>query len=163
VLQNNRGKRQQRLVGVAVLIAAIFFGAGIPFIDGQSGYAGLSPRFLPSVVAVGLSICGLAFIFGPHAIIGEVPEQTNTLYPHHRFKRLGLIIAGLVGHMALIGWIGFVLASALLMAATARAYGSPSTVKNALWGLAIAAGIWLIFTQLLGLNLALLPLLERVK
>jgi putative tricarboxylic transport membrane protein len=163
VLQSNRAKHHQRLVGVAVLIVSVFFACGIPFIDGQTGYAGLSPRFLPSVVALGLAICGLAMLLGRDTIQIVPLEKSTTLDSYHRFKRLAIIIAGLLAHLLLIGSIGFVLASALLLATTAKAYGSTQLLRNALLGLAVSLTIWLIFTQLLGLNLPLLPLLATFK
>jgi putative tricarboxylic transport membrane protein len=148
----------RRLVGACVLLAAAFFAAGLPFVDDQGGYAGLSPRFLPTLVTVGLLICGLLLLFKKNSIQQNSDDAATALDAPNRFKRLGLLIGGLIAHIALIGWIGFVLASGFLMAVTARAYGSKRLLRDCVLGVLVAGTIWTIFTQLLGLNLPLLPM-----
>ena len=149
-------------VAGAVLLAALFFGVGLPFVDGQTGYAGLSPRFLPTLVTIGLATCGLMLLFKKGAIPQQTEEASTAIDGSQRFKRLALLAMGLVGHLVLIGWIGFVLASALLMAIVARAYGSRKWLRDGLIGLSIAGVIWALFTQVLGLNLPLFPLASLV-
>jgi putative tricarboxylic transport membrane protein len=163
VLPSNSAARHQQLVGASVLLLSAFFGFGIAYIDGQSGYAGLSPRFLPTVVTVGLAMCGLLLIFRSETIQTLPSEKSTAVDSEDRFKRLMIIIAGLVAHILLIGSLGFVLAGALLLATTAKAYGSAHLIRNAFLGLAISLSIWLVFTQLLGLNLPLLPLAAIFK
>ncbi|MFX5570813.1 tripartite tricarboxylate transporter TctB family protein, partial [Acinetobacter baumannii] len=68
------------------------------------------------------------------------------------------VAAGLLLNMALIGTLGFVLASTLLMVCVARGYGSRRLVRDALIGLAITVPMWLLFDFLLGINLPLLPI-----
>lgn len=153
---------RKSLVGGAVLLAALFYGVGLPFVDGQGGYAGLSPRFLPTLVTMGLAVCGLLLLFKKDSIPDQTEEASTAIDQAQRFKRLGLLAVGLVGHLVLIGWIGFVLASALLMAVVARAYGSKQWLRDGLIGLAIAGVIWTLFTQVLGLNLPLFPLASLV-
>jgi putative tricarboxylic transport membrane protein len=153
-----QSKFHRRVVGACVLLAAAFFAAGLPFVDSQGGYAGLSPRFLPTLVTVGLTICGLLLLLKKDSIQQSSDEAATALDTPNRFKRLGLLMGGLITHMILIGWIGFVLASGLLMAVTAKAYGSKRLLRDCIIGLLIAGTIWSIFTQLLGLNLPLFPL-----
>jgi putative tricarboxylic transport membrane protein len=150
----------RRLVGGAVLLAAAFFAAGLPFVDGQGGYAGLSPRFLPTLVTLGLGICGVLLLLRSDAIEATSEESTTAILQPERFRRLALLMGGLLAHLILINWIGFVLASAFLMAIVARAYSSEKWLRDAVIGLSVALPIWLLFTQLLGLNLPLLPLLS---
>ena len=58
--------------------------------------------------------------------------------------------------MALIGTLGFVLSSTLLMVCVARGYGSRRR-RDALIGLAVTLPMWALFEFLLGINLPLLP------
>jgi putative tricarboxylic transport membrane protein len=160
VLLSKAKPLHRRTVGGAVLLAAVFFAIGLPFVDGQGGYAGLSPRFLPSLVTLGLAICGLLLLLQPNAIEATSDEAQTAVFQPARFRRLGLLMGGLIAHLVFINWIGFVLASAWLMAIVARAYGSQTFLRDALMGFAVAFPIWLLFTQLLGLNLPLLPALS---
>ena len=152
--------RPHLAAGLAAAAAAAFMGAGLPFLDSSGGYAGLSPRFLPSLVTAALAVCALLLLRR-----GSVPEHCDdaatAVAPHEGPQRLGWVAGGLLLHMALIGSIGFVLAGALLMACVARGYGSRRTLRDVAAGLAVTIPIWLLFTQALGLSLPLLPLLKH--
>jgi len=67
-------------------------------------------------------------------------------------------VGGLVLHAALIGSIGFIAASTLLMVCVARGYGSRRPLRDALIAFAIAVPIWALFSRVLGIGLPLLPL-----
>jgi putative tricarboxylic transport membrane protein len=62
-----------------------------------------------------------------------------------------------VAHAVLIGVIGFVLASALLMACAARGFGSRRPLRDVLIGLAIALPLWFVFARVFQVGLKLLP------
>ena len=74
------------------------------------------------------------------------------------FRGFLWVAAGLVLNMALIGTLGFVLASTLLMVCVARGYGSRRWIRDSLIGLAITLPMWALFDFLLGINLPLLPI-----
>jgi putative tricarboxylic transport membrane protein len=144
-----------RLAGVAVLALAAFFAIGLPAIDDQGGYAGLSPRFLPTVVTIGLVVCALALMFKPDSVLHDVDDARAQ---PARPRGFGWLAVGLVADMALIGQVGFVLASTLLLVCVARGYGSDRPLRDLLAGLALTVPMWLLFSQLLGISLPLLPL-----
>ncbi|MFN5881814.1 MAG: tripartite tricarboxylate transporter TctB family protein, partial [Burkholderiales bacterium] len=52
------------IIGACVLLAAAGVAGGLSSIDNAGGYSGLSPRFLPTLVAVGLALCGGALVLG---------------------------------------------------------------------------------------------------
>lgn len=144
-----------RLVGLAVLALAAFLAAGLPAVDDQGGYAGLSPRFLPTLVAIGLAACALLLMFKP----GSVPDiDGDAASRPARPGGFAWLAGGLIADMALIGQIGFVLASTLLLVCVARGYGSGRPLRDLLVGLALTVPMWLLFSQLLGITLPLLPL-----
>jgi len=149
--------RPHLAAGLAAAAAAAFMGAGLPLLDSSGGYAGLSPRFMPTLVTAALAVCALLLLRR-----GSVPEHNDdaagTVAPHDGPRRLAWVAGGLLLHMALIGSIGFVIAGALLMACVARGYGSARPARDVAAGLAMTVPIWLLFAKGLGLSLPLLPL-----
>ena len=142
--------RAHRIVGGAVVLAAAGLAAGLPFIDGQGGYAGLSPRFLPALVGVGLGLCGILIALRPDALAAPLSAPA--------LRRLAWLLGGLLGHALLIAHLGFVLASVWLMVCAARAFGSRRPLRDALVGLALALPLWLLFARGFQLGLKLLPI-----
>ena len=156
--------RAHRIVGCAVGLAAVGLAAGLPFIDAQGGYAGLSPRFLPMLVCAGLASCGALIGFRPDALAPVDPPAAQAPFPGRvdgtrsvPARSLAWLLGGLLGHALLIAHLGFVLASVLLMVGTARAFGSRRPLRDALVGLALALPVWLLFAQVFRVGLRLLP------
>jgi len=149
-------------IGIAVLALSGFFLAGLSGISGEEGYAGLSPRFVPTLVAIGLAVCGALLTWqGVRGGFRNMPEEDAELpAAPHNFKGFLWVAAGLVLNMALIGTLGFVLSSTLMMVCVARGYGSRRLVRDALIGLGLTLPMWALFEFLLGINLPLLPLLS---
>lgn len=147
-------------IGIAVLALSLFFFLGLSGISGEEGYAGLSPRFAPTLVAIGLAVCGALLTWqGVRGGFRNMPEEDAELPDApHNFKGFLWVAAGLVLNMALIGTLGFVLSSTLLMICVARGYGSRRIVRDAIIGLCITVPMWALFEFLLGINLPLLPI-----
>lgn len=145
-----------RAVGAAVLALAAFVAIGAFFIDGQAGYAGISPRAMPLAVAAGLALCGLGLVLRHDGLPRIAPESDGQ---PAQLGRLGWLLAGLVLNIALIGAIGFPLAGVLLMVCAARGFGSERPLRDALVALVLTLALWAVFTRLLAINLPLLPLL----
>jgi putative tricarboxylic transport membrane protein len=158
-----------RIVGLSVGALTAGLAAGLPFIDAQGGYAGLSPRFLPTVVCLGLGICALLLFLRPDALPAAEPAESvagpdrpgpargAAPSPGPAAGRLAWVAGGLVAHAVLIGVIGFVLASALLMACAARGFGSRRPLRDVLIGLAHARPRWFVFARVFQVGLKLLP------
>ncbi len=146
-------------IGIAVLALSVFFFTGLPGISDDAGYAGLSPRFVPTLVAIGLAVCGALLTWqGVRGGFRNMPEEDTELpSAPHNLRGFLWVSAGLVANMALIGTLGFVLSSTLLMVCVARGYGSRRLVRDALIGLAVTLPMWALFEFLLGINLPLLP------
>jgi putative tricarboxylic transport membrane protein len=146
-------------IGIAVLALSLFFALGLAGISGEEGYAGLSPRFVPTLVALGLAVCGALLTWqGVRGGFRNMPEEDAELpAAPHNFGGFLWVAAGLVLNMALIGTLGFVIASTLMMVCVARGYGSRRVVRDAIIGLCITVPMWALFEYLLGINLPLLP------
>lgn len=143
--------------GLGTSAVAAFFGAGLPYIDSAGGYAGLSQRFLPTIVTIGLAVCALLLLLVRDAVPALAEDAADAIDLRRGPGRLARVAAGLLLHMALIGLAGFVIASTLLMILVARAYGSDRILRDASAALAITIPMWLVFSRLLGIPLALLP------
>lgn len=117
------------------------------------GYSQVGPRLFPYIIGTGLTLCGAVLAW--HAISGgwrDVPlDQEGHDDPD--WVAFGLISAGIVLHMALIGWAGFILASLLLFVMIARGFGSRKPVRDLLIGAAVAVAAYFLFTKGLGLKL----------
>jgi putative tricarboxylic transport membrane protein len=64
-----------------------------------------------------------------------------------------MLATALIIDVALIHWIGFILASAAMFALTARAFGSRRALRDTLFGLALSAAVYVGFTRGLGVVL----------
>jgi putative tricarboxylic transport membrane protein len=159
----SQSKPAAKYVGAVVLLTALFFGVGLQFVDSQGGYAGLSPRFLATVVTAGLTICGVLIFFQKGSVFARSEDADTAINTQDRFKRLSILVGGLAAHLLAIGLVGFVIASGFLMSVVAYAYGSKRVLRNLLIGIAIALPIWALFTQVLGLNLPIFPFLGVLK
>ncbi len=117
------------------------------------GYAQIGPRLFPYIIGVGLTLCGA--VLGWHALTGgwrNVPlDQEGHDAPD--WLAFFIISAGIVLHMVVIGWAGFIIASTLLFVLIARGFGSRRLVRDALIAVALAAVVFFVFTSGLGLKL----------
>lgn len=114
-------------------------------------YAQVGPTamaYLASALLVGLGIALLVQVWtGAWA---SPPEETEARLD---IKALGWLLLGLVLNIGLIGPLGFIPASMLLFACTARAFGSTRPGRDALIGFVFAAIAYFGFAQLLNINI----------
>lgn len=146
--------------GAALVIAVVLAGlAALIFWDVDRlgdvvGYSPVGPATVPQWIAFGL--VGLAVWTAVAAFRRDFPERE-----HQEIAPVAWIIGGLAGQMLLLPTLGFSIATGVLFAATARAFG-----KRQLWfslpiGIAICLAVWLVFALLLQLSLPAGPL-ERL-
>ena len=151
----------QATVGAGVLVVGLGLGLGATMIPGEAGYAGVGPNFLPWLVAVFLTLCGVLLL--REAMTGgfrdaDAPEGAE--YGH--WPGFAWVSAGLLANAALITTIGFILSCALCFVLAVQGFkaaeGRPRSSLRA-WlfsaaiGVAIAAPVYWMFTQLLAINL----------
>jgi len=116
------------------------------------GYAQIGPRLFPYLIGSGLAVCGA--VLGWHAVSGgwhHVPLDEAHDAPD--WMAFAIISVGIILHMIIIGWAGFIIASTLLFVLIARGFGSKRVVRDTLIGIALAIVVFIIFTLGLGLNL----------
>ena len=116
---------------------------------------GVGPKAMPILVGTGLALLGIgnAII----AVRGGLPKRETV-----DMTAILLILGGLAGLIALIALGGgFILATAVLFAAVARAFGRRAILADLLIGLVLGILAYLLFAKLLGLTLPLGPI-ERL-
>jgi putative tricarboxylic transport membrane protein len=116
---------------------------------------GLGPKAMPYVVATGLAI--LAIANGALAWRGDFPEREELAWPP-----VVLILGGLAALIAIIGLGGgFIVATAVLFAATSTAFGRRAIAIDLAIGFVLGVAVYLLFDKLLSLSLPAGPL-ERL-
>ena len=150
----------QALVGVGVLLLALGLAVGALLIPSAAGYAGVGPNFLPWVVSAALGLCGLHLI--RKARRGGFLNMDEHGGERPYWSGFAWMSAGMLLNAALITHIGFILSCALCFVLAARGMRSaqasaPLALKTWLTdsaiALMIAAPVYWMFTQFLGINL----------
>jgi putative tricarboxylic transport membrane protein len=142
------------VLSLAVLALGVGIAIGTALLPSQGGYARIGPNFVPAVVAAGLLATGAFLLY--EALTGGwrgMPAPAERAEHPLHWGAFGWVTAGLLAHMALIQWAGFVLAGALLFACVARAFGSGRWLRDSVLGLVLALGVFLFFVRFLGVGL----------
>jgi putative tricarboxylic transport membrane protein len=146
------GTTTRRPDGAAFFIAALLaaFGAALLWdafqIPDKGGYAGIGPAAMPKVVGWALiALAAATLASGLKGRIADVPRQNPV--------PLLLIGAGLIAQIALLHVTGFALATGILFAATASAFGKRNFLLTLPLGFALAFGLYGLFDGVLQLNL----------
>jgi putative tricarboxylic transport membrane protein len=150
----------QLAVGALVSLTGIGLAFGALRIPGEAGYGGVGPNFLPWVVAVVLTVCGVLIVHeartGGFRQMAEPSGGERPWWPG-----LVWVSAGLLANAALITTIGFILSCTLcyllavqgLRRAQGQAAGTRTWIVDAATGFAIAAPVYWAFTKFLAINL----------
>jgi putative tricarboxylic transport membrane protein len=150
----HRPDRAALLIAAVLGIVAVVIAWSTAMMRGAAGSAPVGPATFPYVIAAGLFL--LAIWTAIAAVRGEFPEREE-----QRVGPVVWIVGGLAAQMLLLKFAGFSIATGLLFAATARAFG-----RGPLWltipiGIVIAFVIWVIFAKGLQLSLPAGPI-ERL-
>lgn len=138
------------VAAILALIAVVIF-RDVASLPQNRGYSGIGPADVPRWVAwglLGLSVWTLVAAFREAAPARTVQDVSPIVW----------IVGGLAAQLALLNVVGFVISTALLFAATARAFGKRNLALTLPVGLGFALLIYLIFAGLLDLSLPAGPL-----
>lgn len=122
-------------------------------VKAASSHAGVGPGLFPALIGSGMSVIGL--VLGWQALNGGwrgMPDDA-TAQQGADWRAFGLISLAVLLHMVLIGWAGFIVASALLYALIARGFGSTRPARDIVIAVLISVLVFFLFTRGLGLNL----------
>ena len=151
----------QTLLGVGTLTLGALLAAGATQISAEAGYAGVGPNFLPWLVAVALMLCGGFLVWEARSGgFREMEEPSGAA--SGCWRGFAWVSAGILANAALITTLGFILSCALCFVLAVRGFkaaeGRPDRspkawLVDALIGMAIAAPVYWMFTQLLAISL----------
>ncbi|MBS0440462.1 tripartite tricarboxylate transporter TctB family protein [Piscinibacter sp.] len=151
----------QTLLGVGTLTLGALLAAGATQISAEAGYAGVGPNFLPWLVAVALMLCGGFLVWEARSGgFREMEEPSGAA--SGCWRGFAWVSAGILANAALITTLGFILSCALCFVLAVRGFkaaeGRPDRspkawLVDALIGIAIAAPVYWMFTQLLAISL----------
>lgn len=134
------------LLALALLVAwdASRLGAG-------GAYARIGPQTIPYAIA--LCLGGLAVWTVVAAYRHDFPEREQQDFPPVLW-----IVGGLIAQLALIKYVGFSIATGILFAMAARAFGARRLWFSIPLGILLSGVVWLIFARALSLTLPTGPL-----
>lgn len=115
------------------------------------GYSGVGPGTVPRVVGIGLILLAVWTVAA--ALRGDFPER-----PRQQPAPVLWIVAGLAAQLVLLKIAGFSIATGILFAFTARAFGKRNLALTLPVGIVFSFAVWMVFSQLLMLNLPAGPL-----
>ncbi len=134
-----------------LLLAAVVAYDAATLRAGVASYSRVGPEVFPYGIAGALAVVGVAT--GVSAL-RSLPAPRESL----AFRPVALIVAGLIGQLALLNVAGFSLATGIVFAATAAALGRPRVWISYPIGVAFSLVVWLLFAMALRLILPSGPL-----
>lgn len=147
-------------IAAGVVALGLLVGYEITLIPMSPAYAKVGPKVFPVMVAVGLVVVGLALAWQAWSGTWRAEQEEGGPPRPADGRALGWLGFGLAFNVALISVLGFILASTVLFASVARAFGSVRPLRDLVVGFLFAAAAYLGFARLLGINMGA-GLLER--
>ena len=152
--------RERRPDGAALVIAAILAGIAVVIFWQTSQMRvplqqqRVGPTVFPYIVATGMVLLAIGTVVS--AMRGSFPERSKDDY-----SAIFWIVGGLVGQILLLSTAGFSLATGVLFAFTAKAFGRGPLWQTIPIGVVFSFVVWFIFAMGLQLSLPAGPL-ERL-
>lgn len=148
-------------MSAGVVALGVLFVVGSFGLPSDAGYAGVGPNFLPLLVGLLLSVCGV-FLIRESCTGGfrELEEPSGA--QRGDWSAFVWVTAGILINASVITVIGFIFSCTLCFVLAAQGFrrsevtggaGAKALFDDALIGLCIAAPVYWMFTQLLAINL----------
>jgi putative tricarboxylic transport membrane protein len=145
------GTGRRDLAGLAIaaglfVLAAVVYNDATGYVIRRS-YARFGPDIAPYLVATGVAVMGVLTVVMAWRGRFEARERLNV-------GGVLWVVAGLAAQIGLIyGGAGFILASTVLFACAARAFGQTTVLLNVVIGATLVTSLYLLFRYGLGLAL----------
>ncbi|OQP86839.1 C4-dicarboxylate ABC transporter [Rhizobium rhizosphaerae] len=150
---STRAKADKAAFGIALFLAAlsalIFWDASR--LQAVANYSRVGPATIPTVIAA--CLLGLAVWTAVAARAGDFPRRER-----QEIGPVAWVVGGLVLQMLCLKTLGFSIATGLLFAMTAAAFGKRKLYVTIPLGILLCLAIWLLFAGLLQLSLPAGPL-----
>jgi len=139
-------------VALGVVVLGLVVGYEVSQIPMSPAYAKVGPKAFPTVVSAGLVLLGLVLLWQAWTGAWKAEEDEEAGGPTD-WRALGWVGIGLLVNVALIGILGFILASTLLFASIARGFGSRKPLRDVGVAFVFSAVCYLGFAKVLGINM----------
>lgn len=158
---SSQSRPLQTLIGAGLVLLALLLAWGASSISAEAGYGGVGPNFLPWALSGALLVCGLLCV--AQALSGgfrDLEPASGAARAH--WPGFVWLSAALLLDALLITRIGFIPSCALCFALVVRGFksaegrtepGLRAWLRDLLIGVAVAAPVFWMFTQLLAINL----------
>lgn len=150
----NSGRLATRIAAIVILVFA-----GIVFYDAisiseEGGLGPQQPGFFPMIVGVGLLVFGVSFLLRTTLIPDRVQRThvAGSLAETH-WVTFGLAALSLLVYVFVLGFLGYVVATAIFFVAVARIAGSRKLLRDVAIGIVLSVAIYFGFTEFLGVRL----------
>jgi putative tricarboxylic transport membrane protein len=145
----------ETVLGLGVIMAAAIAGWQASLIKVSPLYAKIGPTIFPYIAATLLAILG-GFLVWQGLKGGWQPEDEKEVPID--WRALGVTFAGMVANVALIGTLGFTLASTVMFTLIAWGFGSRTPWRDAPIGFVLALAAYFGFAGALGVNIGMGPM-----
>jgi putative tricarboxylic transport membrane protein len=151
LLARRRADKRALVIGLTLLVLSVVVWRDAAAQTMSATY-GIGPAAMPYLIAMALAALGLGHIVVAFRDGLPVPEHADGV-------AIGWIALGLVALLLCIAFAaGFILATTILFAATARAFGRRALLVDAAIGFGLGVAIHLLFSKLLTLSLPAGPI-----
>ncbi len=146
--------REETWLALAVLALAGLIGIGAWLVPLPPPHVKVGPAIMPVAVAVLMLVLGIGLLLAARrgGWIAEAERHEAVSY-----LQLGWLLLGLAANVALIGPLGFTIASSLLFVCTARGFGSRRPLRDAAIALVFCALAYAGFDWGLGMRIGARP------
>ncbi|MBS9478124.1 tripartite tricarboxylate transporter TctB family protein [Ancylobacter radicis] len=146
-ISSTKGPDKARFViafGLAILAFVVGWDAWR--LSSVNSFSAVGPAAFPTIIAAGLALLSIATAI---EAIGEGAQER----PRDEIGPMAWVLAGLIGQIVLLPFLGFSIATGWLFAATAKGFGRGPLWAHFLAGAVLCFVIYVIFAK--GLQLAL--------
>lgn len=133
-----------RVLGIAALIFAALITAFGYDLEPPFSYEPVGPKAFPLILALIIALCGVRLIIKGGGEVEANPQGANA--------RIALMAAYLAGYAFLFQWIGFILATTLMVALIGRLFQA-TWAQAFIGGIVMSIGLFYLFDK--GLDVVL--------
>ncbi|WP_245214765.1 tripartite tricarboxylate transporter TctB family protein [Roseomonas indoligenes] len=116
-------------------------------------YAQVGAKAVPYLIGAVLVLLGIALSISASRGGWSGGLEEEMAAPPTNWRALGLLGAGLAVQLALIDWLGFVIAATIQYVLVCAAFGSRRPLRDLVIGILVTLGAFLGFSRLLGVNI----------
>ena len=138
-----------RIWGIVILIfGAVYLTEGIRIPPAAFGDP-LGPRIFPTILGISMAACGAYLLIKPE------PRGAQPVLVGRSFVQVLILCALLLLYAISLPWLGYLLATFLLVRMAALIMGERSFIRGLLISAAFSAGVFFLFTRVLTIPLPL--------